>query len=200
MARRSEHSREELHAMVLEAAERIVVAEGYRGLNARKVAAAIGYTVGTLYLVFENLDDLALQVNARTLDALYARMVAQLEDCHSAPDCLQRLGQAYVRFATEHANRWSMIYELSLASDHTLPDYYRDKVQRALSLVEQALTPLMNGKPRSEIAQAARALWGGVHGICILALTNRLDVAGTESVEALSTILVRNFVAGLTQG
>jgi AcrR family transcriptional regulator len=200
MARRSEHSRDEIHAMALEAAERIVAAEGYGGLNARKVAAAIGYTVGTLYLVFENLDDLALQVNARTLDILYERMVAQLEDCSSPPDCLQRLGQAYVRFATENANRWSMIYELSLASDRALPDYYRDKVQRALALVEQALAPLMTGKPGNEIARAARALWGGVHGICILALTDRLDVTDPESVEELSTILVRNFVAGLTRG
>jgi AcrR family transcriptional regulator len=200
MARRSEHSRDEIHAMALEAAERIVAAEGYSGLSARKVAAAIGYTVGTLYLVFENLDDLALQVNARTLDTLYERMVAQLEDCGSPPDCLQRLGQAYVRFATGNANRWSMIYELSLASDRALPDYYRDKVQRALALVEQALAPLMTGQSDDQIARAARALWGGVHGICILALTDRLDVTGPESVEELSTVLVRNFVAGLTQG
>jgi len=199
MARRSEHSRDEIHTMALEAAERIVAAEGYGGLNARKVAAAIGYTVGTLYLVFENLDDLALQVNARTLDTLYERMVARLEDCNSPPDCLQRLGQAYVRFATGNANRWSMIYEISLASDRALPDYYRDKVQRALALVEQALAPLMTGKSDHEIALAARALWGGVHGICILALTDRLDVTGPESVEELSTVLVRNFVAGLTQ-
>ncbi|MFC1797586.1 helix-turn-helix domain-containing protein [Pseudomonadota bacterium] len=36
-----------------------MVEHGYEGLSARKVAAAIGYTVGTLYLVFENLDDLS---------------------------------------------------------------------------------------------------------------------------------------------
>jgi hypothetical protein len=58
----------------------------------------------------------------------------------------------------------------------------------------------MTGKPGNEIARAARALWGGVHGICILALTDRLDVTDPESVEELSTILVRNFVAGLTRG
>ena len=52
MARRSDHSREELREMAITAAEQIVVEQGYEGLSARKVAAAIGYTVGTLYLVF----------------------------------------------------------------------------------------------------------------------------------------------------
>ena len=45
-------------------------------MSARKVATAIGYTVGTLYLVFENIDDLILNVNARTLDRLHSRMSA----------------------------------------------------------------------------------------------------------------------------
>ena len=47
-----------------EGAERIVAEHGHSGLSARKVASAIGYTVGTLYLVFDNLDDLVLQVRA----------------------------------------------------------------------------------------------------------------------------------------
>lgn len=71
MARRSDHSRDELREMALTAAEQIVLENGYESLSARKVASAIGYTVGTLYLVFENLDDLVLQVNARTLDRLH---------------------------------------------------------------------------------------------------------------------------------
>ena len=58
MARRSDHSREELREMALAATEEIIDQQGLAGLTARKVAAGIGYTVGTLYLVFRNLDDL----------------------------------------------------------------------------------------------------------------------------------------------
>ena len=92
MARRSDHSREELREMTLTAAENIVVEQGYEGLSARKVATAIGYTVGTLYLVFENLDDLILHINARTLDRLHARMTKSQANSGDASDYLLLLG------------------------------------------------------------------------------------------------------------
>ena len=91
--------------MALEAAERIVVEQGFEGLSARKVSAAIGYTVGTLYLVFENIDDLVLQVNARTLDRLYARMEKSRTDAPDVRDYLMQLGQVYIRFADEDPHR-----------------------------------------------------------------------------------------------
>ena len=71
MARRSDHSREEIKELALNATEEIVAEAGFQALSARKVASAIGYTVGTIYLVFKNLDDLIMQVNARTLETLF---------------------------------------------------------------------------------------------------------------------------------
>ena len=57
MARRSDHSREELYELALEKAGEIAEKEGLRGLTARGVAREIGYTIGTLYNIFEDLDD-----------------------------------------------------------------------------------------------------------------------------------------------
>src|SRR5512134_3891242 len=101
MARRNEHSREGIRRMALDAAERIVAAEGYKGLSARKVAAAIDYTVGTLYLVFENLDDLVLQVNGRTLDMLFDWLVTRVGDGDSPRDVLLALAGAYIAYAEQ---------------------------------------------------------------------------------------------------
>ena len=58
--------------MAMSSARGIVQQEGLRALTARSLAAAIGYSPGTLYNLFENLDELALHVNASTLDALHA--------------------------------------------------------------------------------------------------------------------------------
>jgi hypothetical protein len=43
-------------------------------------------------------------------------------------------------------------------------------------------------------------IWGGVHGICILALTNTLGVAGVESVQELTESLISNYLDGFTAG
>jgi hypothetical protein len=49
----------------------------------------------------------------------------------------------------------------------------------------------------AHIAQSARALWGGVHGVCILGLSHRLDVVGADSVEKLLQRLMLTYIAGL---
>lgn len=200
MARRSDHSREEIRQMALEAAENIVADHGLEGLSARKVAKAIGYTVGTLYLVFENIDDLILQVNARTLDRLYARMAEAQARARDAQGRLLQLGQVYIGFAQDDSHRWSMIFEHRLAEGRELPGWYQQKIERMFAIVEEALAPLAGRRPRKEVAQAARVIWGGVHGVCILALGDRLGVAGADSVQDLTRSLISNYLAGFTGG
>ena len=58
MARRSDHSRDELKALILDCAREIAEEEGLRGLTARRIATEIGYAPGTIYNLFSNLDDL----------------------------------------------------------------------------------------------------------------------------------------------
>jgi AcrR family transcriptional regulator len=198
MARRSDHSRDELREMTLSAAEQIVVEQGYEGLSARKVAAAIGYTVGTLYLVFENLDDLILHINARTLDRLHARMTELQTNSGDASDYLLQLGEVYIRFADDDPHRWAMVFEHRFSDDRVVPAWYQEKIARMFAMVEEGLEPLANDRPQQEITQAARALWGGVHGICILALTENLGIVGVESVQDLTQSLISNYLKGFT--
>ena len=198
MARRSDHSREELREMTLTAAENIVVEQGYEGLSARKVAAAIGYTVGTLYLVYENIDDLILHINARTLDRLHARMTESQATPDDASDYLLQLGEVYIRFADDDPHRWAMVFEHRFSDDRVVPAWYQEKIARMFAMVEEGLEPLANDRPQQEITQAARALWGGVHGICILALTENLGIVGVESVQDLTQSLISNYLKGFT--
>ena len=67
-----------------------------------------------------------------------------------------------------------MIFEHRLAEGRDLPAWYQQKIARMFAIVEEALAPLAGGRPRREVSQAARVIWGGVHGVCILALGDRL--------------------------
>ena len=200
MARRSDHSREELREMALQAAEKIVVEQGFEGLSARKVAKDIGYTVGTLYLVFDNIDDLILQINARTLDRLNQKMTELKSGSEDPRDYVLRLGEVYIRFADEDPHRWAMVFEHRLAEGRSVPEWYQEKVSRMFALVEESLEPLAGKRPQEEVSQAARALWGGVHGICILALSDTLGIAGVDSVQQLTRSLISNYLAGFMAG
>lgn len=196
MARRSKHSREEIKEMALRAAEEIVDREGYSGLSTRKVAKAIGYAVGTLYLVFKNLDDLILHINGRTLDLLFEDLERAVAPCPDAQPGMLALGHAYIDFASAHTLRWSLLYEHKLQEGQEVPRWFQDKITRIFHLLEQTLTPLAGRHWQDEIELAARALWSGVHGICVLSFTNALDLAGARSMHALSDSLIRNYLTG----
>jgi AcrR family transcriptional regulator len=198
MARRGDHSREEIRRMALDAAEAIVVAEGYKGLSARKVAATIHYTVGTLYLVFENLDDLALQVNGRTLDRLFEALRARQDNADHPEAALLALSSAYIAYAESESPRWDMLFEYVAEKGDDPPEWYQRKLERVFGLVETALRPL--ARKEDEIQQAARVLWASVHGICILKIRQRMNPVGNQDTEAMVHMLIRNFLRGFCEG
>lgn len=196
MARRADHSREELYEIAIQAARNIVDADGYRALTARNVADAIGYSPGTLYNVFANLDDMITHLNGRTLDTLYERL-APAGSAATPEEDLARLLDGYLSFLEEHPNLWNMLFEYSLPSHQQPPEWYARKVDKVLGLIEGALSPLF---PEGEIEQkthAARILWAGLHGICSLSDSGKLRIVTTQSVRAMAEGLVTNFVKGL---
>jgi len=195
MARRSEHTQEQIKEMVLQAAETIIVEEGYHALTVRKIALEIGYTVGSIYMVFENMHDLIMHIKGRTLDELAATL--QQQAGYAGDNTEQRiltLATAYVDFAHQHFNRWQMIFDK--IDDQASPDWYQAKIIAMFTLVEALLEQLEPNRSAEHIRLTARALWSGVHGACILALNGSLGRVGAEDTATTVTLLVRNFIRG----
>ncbi len=199
MARRSDHTRDELRILALEAAREVAASEGWRGLTARKVATRIGYSVGTLYNVFQDLDDMIIAVNGETLDALFAHLQAAQAGAktETPEDALRVLGEAYVAFIDRHPNLWDILFEHRLPPGRTLPPWYDEKLARLLGLLEQAIAPLFGDADTIERGRAARVLWCAMHGICSLARSGKLGVVSSDSVDAMAKQLILTYSAGL---
>ena len=193
VGRRSDHSRDELHELALGAAADIVEAEGIHALTARRIADAIGYSPGTLYNVFAGLDDIIIHLNGRALDDL-AGLMDKARRSRDPRTHVLRLLDTYLAFERDHPNRWSVLFEYSLAPSTTLPDWYLAKVNHALSLVEDALSPLTSGAARK---LAARTLWASLHGITALAKSGKLDVVTNQTGRHMARHMVVNYLAGL---
>lgn len=194
MARRSDHTREEIKEMALAAAKRIVAKQGYGALSTRKVAAGIGYTVGSLYLVFKNLEDLVLHVNGATLDDLYAAMKETEARCKDPEQCILALAHTYVRYAFTNHALWGLIFEHPMPAKR--PSWFDEKVERMFALVEEPLRAACADRTAKDLRTAAHALWSGVHGVTVLGLGGRLDNIGVKAAEELAASLVTNYLAG----
>lgn len=196
MGRRNDHSRKEFREMALQATENIIFAEGLNGLSTRKIAKAIGYTVGSLYLAFRNLDDIIVQVNGRTLDLMHQVLNQATERSDTPADYILALGHAYSQFAATHIHLWQAVFDHHLPDGEKSPPEYVEKVERLLALVEEQLALL---SPKSTAAQrrlAAAALWSSVHGACYLALSDKLANSGIDSAHLLVDSIILHYLAG----
>lgn len=200
MARRNDHTRDEIKVIAIEAGHKLFRKEGFTGTSARKIATEIGYTVGTLYNVFQNYNDLVLHINAKTLDALLLyvneRRLQQKAGL-SAIAQAQDLAHAYIDFATENYFNWRALYEFTIGANEILPDWYARKIGAIFASVAHALDEKFNDDAIK--LTHAKIIWASVHGICQLALTDKLSIIETQSAKALTDTLVENYLYGAMQ-
>lgn len=197
MGRRGEHSKEELASLALDAAVALLEDDGPDKLTTRAVAARIGYTVGSLYFLFRNRDDLVLQVNERTLDELRARIDESVAAVADPRQALLAMGQAYLSFATEHPARWRLIFEHRLPDEAELPAALRSKIDGFFGMVARYLAALAPAPDPTALGRSAQSLWGGVHGITILAISGKLAIAGDADADVLTRDLIGRYLHGL---
>jgi len=148
--------------------------EGFGALTIRKIAEAIDYAPGTLYLYFENRDAIARELSfegfRKLLDAFapasrIADPLAQLE----------AIGRAYVRFGMENPETYRLIFmedpQLTTAVFEAAEDDPGQRAYRALLDPLETLRDEGRLRPGADVQALADTLWAVVHGIVSLKLT-----------------------------
>lgn len=197
MARRADHTREQLTEMAITAGVKLIEKEGFSHFSARSVATSIGYTIGTIYHVFGNYDLFILHINARTLDEWYDVMHKAI-DADKGKNPIRALARAYIDFSQSHYQQWLALFEFHMSAGSEVPQWYLDKMARFFVLAEKPLMPLVANN-RRKAKRAARILWAGIHGICMLSLSGKLDLVEADSAEILAMSFVETYIAGLKQ-
>ena len=195
MARRNNHSREELRQMVIDAGFNLIANGGFRTFSTRQVAKEIGYTVGTLYNVFKGYDDIILHINAKILDDMKSFIEHNINPDLQGIESLKNLSKIYLEYAQNQYNCWSMFFEYSFPADLELPEWYNEKIGSLFAIVEKDLSEYITSK--SELSKHSRIIWASIHGICILNLTKKLDVPAGCNIESWMNSLIENYLKGL---
>jgi AcrR family transcriptional regulator len=198
MGRRNEHSREELRDLALRAAGDIVAESGAAALSMREVARRIGYTVGALYIVFQNLDDLVVSLNERTVIELREALERIRGRANQPAQNLRLLVAAYLGFALLHTARWRLVFEHRLPEGQKAPASYAGHTAAIFALVGRHLRESGVARDDEAARELATALWSGAHGICMLAVTGKLQVVTQASVQRLLDVLLDRFLADVT--
>lgn len=187
MARRSEHTREELTQMAVDSGVALIKGRGFQNFSARAVAADMGYTVGTLYHLFNNLDTFILHINAQTLDKWLARF-KKLKP--GRPEMRARaFAQSYYGFARDNYNLWTALFEHKMKPEE-IPDWYKPKMIQMFAAFEETILPHAENDSK-KASKLAKTLWASVHGICVLSLAGKLAQVDADPAEKMIDDLFR---------
>ena len=199
MGRRSDHSRSELRALVVAAGHDLMGEVGFASFSAREVARRVGYSVGTLYNIFDNLDHLVIAINSRTF-AIWTDYLRQKVD-DSRGDRLRALVEAYFAFARNHPRLWMAIYDHRLPAGMPIPEEFLPDRSALTNIVIREVGAALPESEREQAPRLARSLIATVHGHCTFDLDGTFELMGvTEPVElALSRVRDSLTVAALKQ-
>ena len=134
MARRADHSKEELAKLVIEAAEKLISEQGIDDFSARALSREIGYTAGTLYHHFRDLDDIVTQVNARTLAGLAAAFRSAVPT-GDPKKMLHNYADAFLGFIRERRNLWNALFEFRRQPDVAVPAWYVEAIAGLIRII-----------------------------------------------------------------
>ena len=172
MARRSDHTRPELTTLALKSARKIVATEGIGALSGRKVTGQIGYTIGTLYQLFDDMDDLVERMNAETLAMLYdhCRTGAHRD---GVAEQLKALAILFGEFVREHPNEWDAVMSYRYKDDHTTSEDYHREILKLFGLMENATRQFYAEGEEDQHAADMAMLWASMMGILGIASSER---------------------------
>jgi AcrR family transcriptional regulator len=201
---RKERQRAKLQQQILNAAREITIRDGFAALTMRKIADAIEYAPGTIYLYFENRDEIAIQLCRQGYQELLECLqpTATIAD---ARDRLRAIASAYIDFGLTNTATYRLIFmEDPKFTNAALAEVAIDSFDGAGMRSFQLLVTIfddMKAEGRLSIdadsARLAEIFWTSLHGIC----SSKLTFPGflTTPSEELVTTMTDTFLAGISQ-
>lgn len=193
MARRTDHNRSELRELVLTEAHRHMGDVGFARFSSREVAKRIGYSVGTVYNVFPNLDALIVAVNTRTFEVWHDHVSKVLDA--DPPDRIEAMVSAYFDFASANPELWHALYAHRLAPGGSLSAEDQEIRGRLTGLIADEISSVLPHLGRERVIDLTRSLIAVVHGHCSFQIGGSYALMGSLDARPDALARVREIIA-----
>jgi AcrR family transcriptional regulator len=157
--------KQKLRETIRAEADHVIATRGLAALKARQLAQAAGCALGALYLAFQDLDEIVLEVNAVTLrgiDAACAQASAARPDQR-----VMAIAEAYLTYAARNRLRWEALFAHQMEAP---PSWYARLLDSVLSQFDAPLQEMRPHMEARENEQLARMIFAAVHGMVALGL------------------------------
>lgn len=182
-----------LEEKLIDAAVQIITTKGLDSLSVRSIVANAGCSAGTLYNYFQDMNELVLRINSKTLMQLEQTLSQAIANKKEKQNLGALLAREYLNFAQKNPCFWNLLFHYRIPADKKIPEWYSNIINKNFALLESALKPHIDEKL---VYKASRVLWGAFHGIISLSLNGKLSIASKETSESLCESLFENYIRG----
>jgi AcrR family transcriptional regulator len=168
---------------ILDAARRLWLEHGPRGVSARKIAEAVGLSPTAIYLYFRNIDELHEHLRLEG-HALLAGYLAAAGPHLPAVERIRAMGRAYHRFGLEHPKEYALMFNVR-AEETPRHEALVREMETLMQLRRVVEEGIASGELRADIDPmvTTNALWAQIHGVTALTVS-RLLAETTHGDEA----------------
>lgn len=183
---RKEREKREMQKLILDAAKKLFVEEGFEKVNIRRIAEAIEYSVGTIYLYFKDKDEILHALHTIGFEEFYRRQQTIL----SIDDPLERLrkhAEVYVSFGLENPEYYDLMF-IAMGTAKKIEEKQEWEVgRRTYQFLEENIKYCIEAGliPETDFEAATFATWSLVHGIVSLIIRRRALMCPPEDLQGL---------------
>lgn len=187
---------------ILEVSRELLVDHGFGKLSMRNIAKRANVTATSIYLHFDNKDDLLLALIEESIEHLKNELAEQIDSSKDFIQQLENLARCYIRFALERPKEYEIIY---MVRPEEMPEYPKEKFQQIRSAYELSAEIIERGQREGLIdvddsLVSAYTLWAQLHGIVSVILSKRLDtrIPQKEFIDQAIEHIIQGFVVQKT--
>jgi len=198
---RKKREREKLRNLILGAAMKLFLGEGYERITIRRIAEEIEYSPATIYLHFEDKDEILYALHEKGFEVLFKRQQTVL----SIDNPLRRLrihGETYIAFAMENPQYYDLMFIMRGPGKKIKQKEDWHIGRRSYELLKENVKDCMDARlvPQENLDVATFSLWAHVHGIASLIIRNRCAMFPEDQVSVIARGALDFFIGSLARG
>jgi len=178
---RKEREREEMRDLILMAAQKLFLENGYEKTSIRGIADAIEYSPATIYLYYKDKNELLLALHVLS----FQKMMQEFSVVASIADPFERLvalGRQYIKFAIENPELYDLMFIMQAPMEALAckDEMWEDGLKSFdyLRLIVQECIEAGIFKSHRNVDDASLTIWSFMHGLITIYLKKRMEMFG----------------------
>ena len=197
---RKEREKEEMKKLVLDAAGKIAVSEGFEKISIRRIAEEIEYSPGTIYLYFKNRDEILYDLHRLAFQKFYEMQltVSYIKDPFEK---LREHGRVYITFALDNPELYELMFIVQAPGNEIEANQEWNEGMKTFEFLKQNIQECVDaGYLRGDVSVLSIGMWSLVHGLVSLFLRKRMAMVPKDYIRPVLYNAYETMVDNFRQG